>query len=266
MSFSCRSVLKHLVSFSALPTKADSSANPDVETASIKYQKRFSSKTGEWFLSQQAAVLLSMLKEFKQATILDVGGGHCQYTRQILDQGHSVTILGSSINACEQVDKLIESNNCHYMTGDFSRFPLPDKSMDVVISFRLMAHLEDWQGFIREASRVAVKAIIVDFPPLFSFNLAYPLFFKLKYVLERGTTRPFKIFREDQLIASFDEFGFVQSDRYAQYFFPMFMHRVLHSAGLSKTLEHSCRRIGLTDHFGAPVILKMKPLEPHQSL
>ncbi|MDH3327864.1 MAG: class I SAM-dependent methyltransferase [Desulfobulbaceae bacterium] len=232
---------------------------PDIETASDKYKLRFASKTGKWFLDEQISGLLSMLDRWETASILDVGGGHGQYTEQLVKRGYSVNILGSSIEANTQVLDLITSDCCRYIVGDFSRFPFPDKSFDIVISFRLMTHLDNWESFIAESSRVAKHAVVIDFPVLHSLNVTYPLLFKLKRKLEGNSTRPFNVFDEKKVLESFRDAGFSPTSRYAQYFFPMVFHRVLNSSKISKGIEKICRSLTLTDHYGSPVILRAEP-------
>lgn len=232
---------------------------PDIETASDRYKLRFASKTGKWFLDEQTSGLLSMLDRWKAASILDVGGGHGQYTEQLVRRGYSVNILGSSIEANTQVLDLITSDCCRYIVGDFSRFPFPDKSFDIVISFRLMTHLDNWESFIAESSRVAKHAVVIDFPVIHSLNVTYPLLFKFKRKLEGNSTRPFNVFDEKKVLESFRDAGFSPTSRYAQYFFPMVFHRVLNSSAISKKIEKICRSLALTDHFGSPVILRAEP-------
>lgn len=247
---------------SLLPTGVQSTRftpPPDIETASDKYKLRFASRTGKWFLDEQNSGLLSLLDRWQTASILDVGGGHGQYTRQLIDRGYSVTILGSSPSANAQVVDLIARGSCRYIVGDFNRFPFPDKSFDIVISFRLMSHLENWENFIAESSRVAKHAVIIDFPVLHSFNITYPLLFKLKRRLEGNSTRTFTVFNEKKVLESFRQAGFTATGRHAQYLFPMVVHRVFDSPAVSRKIENISRSLTLTDRFGSPIIVRMEP-------
>ena len=62
-------------------TVTDASVPPfsetaDIDTSSDDYARRFSGKTGAWFLKVQQAATMRMLALSCQKTILDVGGGH----------------------------------------------------------------------------------------------------------------------------------------------------------------------------------------------
>lgn len=248
--------------FTAAPMEADAEYTldrPDVETSSARYKKRFKGRTGSWFLDKQSKYLLASLEPWRGASVLDVGGGHGQYTELLHSQDYKVTVLGSSLGADEQIRSLLESGRCRYAVGDFDKLPFADKSYDVVISFRLMAHLQHWQKFLSEASRVARHAVIIDFPVMSSFNALYPAFFWLKLATEGGTTRTYKVFREEDIMTVFNRAGFVTTSRHAQYFLPMAAHRAIHAPNLSDKLEYYCETLGLTEKFGSPVILRVEP-------
>ncbi len=230
----------------------------DVETASEGYQQRFKGETGAWFLDQQAEHLLALLEPWPGATILDVGGGHGQYTERLLQKGYEVTILGSAPQAGEQVQNLVDSGQCRYQVGNLIDFPIADKSYDIVISFRLMTHSQDWRRLAGETARVARHAVIIDFPVLDSFNLLYPLLFWAKRIGEANTTRTFSIFKTREVVAEFHKTSFMPTAARRQFFLPMVLHRVLRAPVLSRNVEAVCRRLGLTRCFGSPVILRLE--------
>jgi hypothetical protein len=122
-----------------------------------------------------------------------------------------------------------------------------------------MAHLQNWENFVVEACRVGKYSVVIDFPPMRSFNVTYPLFFKLKRKLEESSTRTYTVFDEKKVAESFRHAGFRPTGRYAQYFFPMVCHRVLGNQAISRKIEQICRSSTLTDRFGSPVILRLEP-------
>lgn len=238
---------------------------PDIETSSDLYKRRFAGKTGEWFLYIQANCLLSMLTPWNKASILDIGGGHGQYTDLLVQKGYDVTIIGSSQEADGQVRDLIAGNSCRYLVGDLVDLPFADKTFDIVIGMRLLTHLKDWHRLVSEAARVAKNSIIVDYPVLHSFNYLYPILFKLKRNLEGKTTRPFHVFDEHEVLQAFHHVGFTPTSRYGQYFLPMVVHRMLHAKPLSMLIEKCCHSTGLTDRFGSPVITRLEPENLHNN-
>ena len=204
-------------------------------------------------------MLLAMLEPWPGASVLDVGGGHGQYTELLADHGYQVTVLGSSPDADVQVRTLVDSGRCAYRVGDLCRLPTDDRSFDVVVSFRLLAHLEDWRSLVKEAGRVARRAVVVDVPVLKSANALYPALFWLKRLLEGESTRPFLVFREKDILEAFQEANLQRTGRVAQYLFPMVLHRALHLPRVSRAVERACESVGLTRRFGSPVILRLEP-------
>ncbi|MFQ5674535.1 MAG: class I SAM-dependent methyltransferase [bacterium] len=239
-----------------VPQTGCSIETPDIETSSEDYATRFSGKVGEWFLRVQEKATLRMLSEWQGATVLDVGGGHGQLTRPLLSRGYDVTVVGSDDSCQNRIRDCLNHDRCRFEVGNVLQLPFENKSFDLVISFRLVPHVEQWPRLISELTRVARKAVVVDYPTLRSINYLTPILFKLKKTIE-GNTRYYRSFYENELIDSFLEHGFVKAGRYGEFFLPMVMHRALKLPLLSSFLEGVCRGAGLTALFGSPVILKM---------
>lgn len=230
----------------------------DIETSSDDYASRFAGEIGAWLLKVQEEATLKMLEGYPNATILDVGGGHGQLTEPLIDRGYQVTVLGSDESCQHRIQSLVEQNRCAFQVGNVLDLPFADNSFDVTISYRFLAHVKDWQKFVKELARVAKKAVIIDYPTGRSANAIAPYLFKLKKGVE-GNTRPFICYEEQELLNLFTSIGFKQGDRYAQFFWPMVLHRMLKSSKISSFLENSIRLTGLTHFFGSPVISKFTP-------
>jgi ubiquinone/menaquinone biosynthesis C-methylase UbiE len=228
----------------------------DIETSSEAYARRFSGEIGEWFLNVQEEASLSMLAPHKRATILDVGGGHGQLTDAIIRNDYRVTVLGSAEICKARIQDLIDNRRCSFKVGNILDLPFDDKHFDVVISYRLLAHVNHWQEFISELGRVAKKAVIIDYPEFRSLNAFTPYLFDYKKNVE-GNTRPYSTFRESDLLQVFKSRGFVRKNKFPEFFLPMVFHRKLNSLGISKSLEASFRLLGMTSLFGSPIILNL---------
>ena len=228
----------------------------DIETSTAAYAARFSGTIGSWLLSVQSEATLSMLQAYPQAAILEVGGGHGQLTPHLIKAGHSVSVLGSSQSCQTQIRPLVESGQCKFQVGNVLALPYDDNSFDVVISYRFLAHVEQWQTFLGELTRVAKQAVLIDYPTLRSINCITPLLFSLKKNVE-GNTRPYTCYDETKLLDYAKNLGLSIGDRYAQFFFPMVAHRMLKQPQLSARLEGGARRLGLSHLFGSPVITKL---------
>lgn len=229
---------------------------PDIETSSDDYATRFSGKVGEWFLRVQEKATLNMLSEWPDATILDVGGGHGQLTSPLLKQGYNVTVIGSDNSCQKRISHHLQDGQCRFETGNILELPFENESFDIVLSFRLVPHVENWPKLIMELTRVARKAVIVDYPTLKSINYLTPMLFKLKKRIERNT-RHYRSFYEKELLEYFTKNGFVRKSRYAEFFLPMVLHRAFKLPIFSTLVEGVFRGVGLTPLFGSPVVLKM---------
>lgn len=228
----------------------------DIETSSDGYAERFCGEIGLWFLKIQEEATLKMLSPYPGASVLDVGGGHGQLTAPLICGGYKVSVLGSSEICKERVRDFVEKGLCEFATGNILELPYSDKSFDIVISFRLLPHVAQWKRLIKELTRVARKAVVVDYPTKQSLNYISPALFGFKKKLE-GNTRPYTLFGESELLEVFKLHNFVCSARYAEFFMPMVLHRVLKSVPLSSSIEKACRISGLTSLLGSPVILKL---------
>lgn len=228
----------------------------DIETSSNDYAQRFSGEIGSWFLQVQKEATLRMVAPWSNATILDVGGGHGQLTEPLVQSGYKVVVLGSSEICQKRIQEFVGQGLCRFTTGNILELPYPDEAFDIVMSFRLLPHVTKWKKLIGELTRVSRKAVIVDYPSKRSMNFISPLLFSFKEKLEVNT-RPFTLFSESELVEVFKLYGFIYAERYAQFFLPMVLHRVLKSLRFSLFAERAFRNVGLTYLLGSPVILKL---------
>lgn len=238
------------------PTLSDFPETADIETSSEDYATRFTGAIGQWLLQVQETATLNMLAAYPQAKVLDVGGGHGQLTQALIEAGYDVTVLGSAEACKTRIQTYIDQGQCAFQVGNVLDMPYPDHAFDVVISYRFLAHVAQWEKFLAELTRVAKQAVLVDYPTVRSINYITPLLFKLKKGLE-GNTRPYTCYRETEITKHFQSLNFMQTDRYAQFALPMVIHRALKQPKISSFLEHCIRLTGMTRWLGSPVILKV---------
>jgi 2-polyprenyl-3-methyl-5-hydroxy-6-metoxy-1,4-benzoquinol methylase len=228
----------------------------DVETASADYARRFAGPVGTWFLEVQARATLELLAPFPGARVLDVGGGHGQVAEALLAAGHPLTVLGSRPEACSAALRpLVDAGRVPFLTGDLLASGQPDRAFDVVLSYRLLPHVEQWPALVAELCRLARRAVIVDYPTRRSVNAVAEGFFAVKKGVE-GNTRPFLVFHEREIADAFAASRFRETARRPQFFFPMALHRGLGHAGVSRALEGAAGALGLRRALGSPVILR----------
>jgi 2-polyprenyl-3-methyl-5-hydroxy-6-metoxy-1,4-benzoquinol methylase len=228
----------------------------DIDTASDDYATRFSGPIGEWLLQVQEDATARMLADYPGARVLDVGGGHGQLTPYLVRNGFDVTVTGSADICSRRLEPYLGNGECAFALADHLDLPYEDRSFDVVLSYRLLTHVNRWQELVAELSRVAERAVVVDFSSVRSFNYIAPQLFKFKKRVEKNT-RPFTCYKEADLLEAFAASGFERGDRYPQFSLPMAFHRMVGWPGFSSFKEGALRGIGFTSVFGSPVVLKM---------
>lgn len=245
-----------------LPTETDISRfseTADIETSSDEYARRFSGSIGEYFLRVQTKITLELLKPYSNATVLDIGGGHAQMAVPLVEHGYKVTVTGSADVCRERLDRFLPTDSFEYITCNMLNLPFEDNCFDVVLAFRLLPHVNQWQKFISEMCRVSRNVVIFDYPDIRSFNFLYRLLFGAKKALE-GNTRPFRLFNRREILQVLGEQKFRQPILKPQFFAPMALHRISNSGTISKILEFFFRVVGMTNLFGSPVIIKATKL------
>jgi len=228
----------------------------DIETSSEGYAARFAGPAGVWMLAVQEGIAVDLLPASGAISVLDVGGGHGQLARPLCRRGYEVTVVGSDVRCRHRILDLIEKGSCGFTVGNMVALPFPDRSFDVVISFRLLPHCTAWPALIGELCRVARASVIVVYPTSEGLNAIAPALFGAKKKLE-GNTREWRMFRHAEVEAEFAKHGFVSRRRVPQFFLPMVLHRMLKCPRFSAGLEAVCRGLGLTRRWGSPVIVRM---------
>ena len=230
---------------------------PDIETAGEDYARRFQGAIGRHFLTVQARGVAQLLEQLSPGPlrILEVGGGHTQLTPMLLAAGHTVTVQGSAASALIRCDALqaAYSNRLEKVVSNLWRIPFRDRSFDVVIAVRLLAHVERWQELLQEMARLAERAIIVDFAVKSGLNLLTPALFGVKRKIE-GNTRPYFSYSPSHIRFVMESCGFDSAAQQRQFFLPMGLHRALKSVPISSGLERLAALGGLTPLFGSPAI------------
>lgn len=225
---------------------------PDIESSNLDYQRRFSGGVGAWFVAVQARALLEALPSApRPLRVLDVGGGHGQNIAPLLSAGAEVTVLASPDAPTEVVAPQLP--RIHYQRGNLNQIPFADHSFDVVVCFRILAHIDDWPRHVAELARVSRQRVICDYPVRRSVNALAEGLFAMKKQIE-SNTRHFRVFRERDLVEAFRRNGAEPVFRRGQFVLPMAVHRALKSPRISSAMEGGCALAGLDRLLGSPVI------------
>ncbi len=212
-------------------------------------------------LKVQEDLTLDLLRSTGAKTILDVGGGHGQLAHPLCREGFAVTVVGSALSCEKRIRDLVLAKKCEFVVGNVISLPFPDRSFDVVIAFRLVTHCAQWPVLIKELCRVARTAVIVDYPTSQSVNAIAPWLFEAKKKVETNT-RMWTLFKHHQIREAFGNNGYRIEAKRGQFFFPMVVHRMLKSRGVSTAMEGVTRALGLNNLCGSPVIIRAAPARP----
>jgi SAM-dependent methyltransferase len=227
----------------------------DVHSSSDDYARRFAGSLGQWMLDVQARAVLELIEPWRNGSVLDVGGGHAQLAGPLREAGYTVTILGSDDICAQRPRKLLAHTDVGFVTGDITDPPFAAAEFDVVLAFRLMAHVRDWRRMMSGLCRVARHAVVIDFASPVGINAIAPMLFAAKMRVETNT-RPFRLLRRRAVQAALSTEGFCNFRHIGEYVAPMAFHRMLDAPLLSRALEGVARGAGLTRHFGSPVVLR----------
>jgi ubiquinone/menaquinone biosynthesis C-methylase UbiE len=236
----------------------------DVEAVTDAYAARFAGPVGAWFLDVQGRTMLELLPGGPAPLrVLDVGGGHAQLVPYLREAGHDVTVLGSHPRCAARLTEWLDRGRCRFHVGNLDATPYAAAAFDVVLSFRMLAHVADWRAFLMEVCRVAGRSVIVDFASRKSLNRFADATIGLKRRLEPDT-RTFRTFEPATLRDAFAENGFRVVDARPQFILPMVVHRTVGNVHVARALEGAARRAGLTRRLGSPVIVRADR-EPDQA-
>jgi SAM-dependent methyltransferase len=226
---------------------------PDIVTASEDYARRFAGAAGRYLLQEQTAAVAAVLDDWRDGSVLDVGGAHAQLTPLLLARANEVLVFGSDMPSLERVRTL--HPRCGTAAGDLLALPFPERSFDVVVAVRLLPHVHDWPRLVAELCRVARSSVVVDYPRAVGFNALTPLLFPLKRSLE-GNTRHYRNFRDAEIDDVFRRNGFETRRRRAQFLLPMVLHRRANGAAWARAIERTAQRLRLSESWGSPVVVR----------
>lgn len=231
---------------------------PDIVTSDPSYLNRFQGKLGAWLLEVQEKLIRLLVSDkiTPQDTVLDVGGGHGQTLTALTGINENVTVRLSE----QSGNSLIEGFTCTQDRGDLYPLPYEDGSFTFCTAIRILTHVDNPELLISELCRVSAKFVLIDYPPLCSFNCLYSLIFFIKRAIEKDT-RIFTIFTHAQMSQLVQKLGYTVVTRKNQFFWPVVLHRIHKRAWLGRLLETPMRMLGATALFGSPTIVLLEKVK-----
>ena len=222
---------------------------PDVESASAQYAARFEGSVGRWLLDVQSEGVERLMGDASVDRILEVGGGHAQLAAVLRPRCGLLIEQGSERGCALRLRAL--TGTIPFVESDLERLPFADRSVDLVVAVRLLAHVSRPDAFLAECARVAERSILVDFPSWRSVNALTGLLFGWKRSVEHDT-RPYRLYRPGEVEDLLKPHGFLFATAFPQFFWPMVLHRMIGHVDISRFLEWVPRRLGVTRLVGSP--------------
>lgn len=90
----------------------------------------------------------------KNKTILDVACGEGYGSHFLAESAHSVMGIDVDPKAIEHAQQRYQASNLQFMQADACDLPIEDQSIDVVVCFETLEHLEDHDGLMASFKRV----------------------------------------------------------------------------------------------------------------
>jgi 2-polyprenyl-3-methyl-5-hydroxy-6-metoxy-1,4-benzoquinol methylase len=103
--------------------------------------------------------MLDLIDKHAGKSILDIGCGHGVYGRELVKKGYAYTGIEANEKYVEEANKHVDVRLMRAEKLDF-----PSKSVDTVIMFEVLEHLEDPYAALEEIVRVVRKNLIVTVP------------------------------------------------------------------------------------------------------
>lgn len=231
--------------------------NCDTHTSTSIYAQRFAGPVGQMLLDRQNQLLLQLLGNIQNRSILEIGAGHGQIAPVILQKTNQYIAYGSTQNSFENLKQIQTKNNLaiQYATGPLYPLPYADCSFDTVISIRSMSHVPDWQTFLKELMRVSRSQVIFDFSPTTATWLK-----KIMLLLKKKSeiaTRDFTTQNATQIRTFLKNTSFSLKYYEGQFMIPLVVHRTVKSKILLP-LEYIFKYLQLTKFLGGPVLASIE--------
>lgn len=147
--------------------------------------------TGEFYVPQQHGnIELEHVHRYLLATeivagkaVLDIACGEGYGSSLLATKAGSVTGVDISGDVIEHAGATYRRDNLAFLVGTCADIPLPDGSVDVVVSFETIEHHDQHEAMLREIRRVLRPdgCLLMSTPD------------RLRYSIEPGTTNPFHV-------------------------------------------------------------------------
>lgn len=217
---------------------------------------RFSGPIGELLAETQARILREFAGPGGGGRVLDVGTGTARAALVLAEAGAQVTAIDASAAMLRVGEARARERGAHivFEQGDAHHLTQADRSMDTVVSLRVLMHTPDWRQCLAECCRVASRRLILDYPALGSVAAVQAASRRVAHAMG-AHTEPYRVFTERQMRRELARHGFRVTRAHRQFVLPIALHKQLHSRAFTERLEGALARVGLLALAGSPVTL-----------
>jgi ubiquinone/menaquinone biosynthesis C-methylase UbiE len=230
------------------------SAYADPAMAESFDAKRFGGPIGQILLEDQERVLGEFLGDISGRRILDIGTGTGRAAIALARRGAIVTGIDASSEmlrvARERAHKA--GLTIDFAEGDAHALSFPDRAFDSSVCLRVLMHLPDWRQAVTELCRVTQRRLIFDYPALGSTASAQAAW--RKAALKMGQqVEAYRVFRARAIRQELARHGFRVAATHKQFVLPIAFHKLIGSAGFTRSVERMLAGVGMRDLAGSPV-------------
>jgi ubiquinone/menaquinone biosynthesis C-methylase UbiE len=100
---------------------------------------------------------LAAKKLAKGKVVLDIASGSGYGSNMLAEVASKVYGVDVSIDAINYAKENYIGDNIEYILGSAEKIPIPDSSIDLVVSFETIEHIKDYETFVKEIKRVLKK-------------------------------------------------------------------------------------------------------------
>jgi ubiquinone/menaquinone biosynthesis C-methylase UbiE len=217
---------------------------------------RFGGPIGRYLLEAQQALMLDALAPTDGRHVLDVGTGTGRAALALAAAGARVTGVDASgeMLGVARARAAALGVTPTFEVADAHALPFADRSVDAAICFRMLMHVEDWRGCVKELCRVSRWRVVLDFPARSSFAALESMGRRVAAAVGR-TTEAYSVLAERDVRRELAAGGFRVTAVHRQFVLPIALHKAIGSVGVTTTLERGLSVLGLRRLLGSPVTM-----------
>lgn len=217
---------------------------------------RFGGPIGRMLLDTQHRQMIDAFAPIAGRRLLDVGVGTGRAAIALAHAGAVVVGLDASGEMLRVARAVTTAAGVPVglARADAHRLPLPDRSVDGTVCFRVLMHAIDWRRCVAELCRVTRWRVMVDFPALASVAAVESLARRVAHRLGRRT-EPYRVIAVRDVRAAFAAHGFRTVLVHRQFVLPINLHKRINAPAVTRLTEATLAGAGLRRLVGSPVTI-----------